>query len=93
MPTEYFLRVLGRHLKYSCCLYGKSGTSLDDAEEAMLGVGWLWTALPVLVCWSADTDQVVRSAAAASMQALQVCHSCLYLLTPWHACLLVAAQA
>ena len=41
VPTEYFLRVLGRHLKYSCCLYGKPGTSLDDAEEAMLGVGWL----------------------------------------------------
>ena len=39
VPTEYFLRVLGRHLKYSCCLYGKPGTSLDDAEEAMLGVG------------------------------------------------------
>ena len=40
VPTEYFLRVLGRHLKYSCCLYSEPSTSLDDAEEAMLGVSW-----------------------------------------------------
>ena len=37
MPTEYFLRVLGRHLKYSCCLFSRPDTSLDEAEEAMLG--------------------------------------------------------
>eukprot|EP00884_Botryococcus_braunii_P011616 jgi/Botrbrau1/20455/Bobra.145_2s0019.1 len=36
VPSEYFLKVLGKHLKYSCCLYPCKTTSLDDAEEAML---------------------------------------------------------
>jgi len=36
VPTEFFLRVLGPHLKYSCCLYKQEGDSLADAEEYML---------------------------------------------------------
>ena len=38
MPTEFYQLCLGRHLKYSCCLYDKPGMSLDEAEVAMLQV-------------------------------------------------------
>ena len=39
VPTAYFLLCLGRHLKYSSCLYPglDPGTPLSSAEEAMLG--------------------------------------------------------
>ncbi len=37
VPTEYFLLVLGKHLKYSSCLYPAADTTLNEAEEAMLG--------------------------------------------------------
>lgn len=39
IPTSYFLLCLGKHLKYSSCLYPdlNPATPLDDAEEAMLG--------------------------------------------------------
>ena len=76
VPTEYFLRVLGRHLKYSCCLYGKVDTSLDDAEEAMLGACQaLDPASLVARCWSgvgivsADSERQDWSAAAPSLHA------------------------
>ncbi|KAK9806412.1 hypothetical protein WJX73_003375 [Symbiochloris irregularis] len=38
VPTEYFLLCLGRHLKYSCCLYPglDSKLPLGEAEKAML---------------------------------------------------------
>lgn len=36
VPTEYFLLCLGKHLKYSSCLYPTPTTSLEQAEEAML---------------------------------------------------------
>jgi cyclopropane-fatty-acyl-phospholipid synthase len=45
VPSEFFSLVLGRHLKYSCCYYRldgrgdratQGGTTLDDAEAAML---------------------------------------------------------
>ncbi|CAL8464900.1 g4435 [Coccomyxa elongata] len=38
VPSDYFLLVLGQHLKYSSCLYPSSSTTLDEAEEAMLGL-------------------------------------------------------
>lgn len=38
VPTDYFLRVLGSHLKYSSCYYSMPGTGLDEAEEAMLAL-------------------------------------------------------
>ena len=40
VPTSYFLLCLGKHLKYSSCLYPNldPATELSDAEEAMLGV-------------------------------------------------------
>lgn len=37
VPTEYFLLCLGKHLKYSCCFYPTPTTTLNEAEEAMLG--------------------------------------------------------
>ena len=37
VPTEYFLLILGKHLKYSSCLYPAADTVLDEAEDAMLG--------------------------------------------------------
>ena len=39
VPTSYFLLCLGKHLKYSSCLYPglNPRTPLDSAEEAMLG--------------------------------------------------------
>lgn len=36
VPSEFFRRVLGPRLKYSCCSFPHSGTSLRDAEENML---------------------------------------------------------
>jgi cyclopropane-fatty-acyl-phospholipid synthase len=38
VPTEFYLRVLGRHRKYSCCLYGPAARTLDEAEAAMLAL-------------------------------------------------------
>jgi cyclopropane-fatty-acyl-phospholipid synthase len=36
VPPEFFLRVLGKHLKYSGCLWLDGVSSLDQAEAAML---------------------------------------------------------
>jgi cyclopropane-fatty-acyl-phospholipid synthase len=38
VPTAFFLRCLGRRLKYSGCLYPTGMESLDEAEEAMLAL-------------------------------------------------------
>ena len=37
LPTSYFLLCLGKHLKYSSCLWPSKESTLDEAEEAMLG--------------------------------------------------------
>ena len=36
VPTEFFQRVLGKHLKYSCGYWAEKTTTLDQSEEAML---------------------------------------------------------
>ncbi len=36
VPPAFFLRVLGPHLKYSCCLFPSGRESLEAAEAAML---------------------------------------------------------
>jgi cyclopropane-fatty-acyl-phospholipid synthase len=36
VPTEFFRTVLGRWLKYSCCLWPAGVETIDEAEEAML---------------------------------------------------------
>ena len=36
VPAEFFTRVLGPHLKYSCCLWERGTTTLGEAESAML---------------------------------------------------------
>ena len=36
VPSEYFLKVLGPHLKYSCGWWGDEGATLESSEEAML---------------------------------------------------------
>ncbi|MGA0000604.1 MAG: SAM-dependent methyltransferase [Steroidobacteraceae bacterium] len=38
VPTAFYQRVLGRHLKYSCCLYPAGTTNLDEAEATMLAL-------------------------------------------------------
>jgi cyclopropane-fatty-acyl-phospholipid synthase len=38
VPTAFFLRCLGRRLKYSGCYYPSGTESLDQAEEAMLAL-------------------------------------------------------
>jgi cyclopropane-fatty-acyl-phospholipid synthase len=38
VPALFFERVLGKHLKYSCGYFESETTSLDDAEEKMLGL-------------------------------------------------------
>ena len=38
VPSAFFERVLGKHLKYSSCYYGPGVTSLDDAEATMLAL-------------------------------------------------------
>lgn len=37
MPTDYFILVLGPHLKYSSCLYNSARNTLAEAEHNMLG--------------------------------------------------------
>ncbi len=36
VPTEFYNFCLGKHLKYSCCLYREGVTDLDTAERDML---------------------------------------------------------
>lgn len=36
VPTEFFKHVLGKHLKYSCCLWHHDTQTLDEAETNML---------------------------------------------------------
>ena len=36
LPPAFFELTLGKHLKYSCCLWDEGVTSLDEAEQAML---------------------------------------------------------
>lgn len=36
VPAEFFRTVLGKRLKYSCCLWSGTESQLDKAEEAML---------------------------------------------------------
>lgn len=36
LPTSFFKLVLGKHLKYSCCLFSDNSNNLEDAEKAML---------------------------------------------------------
>jgi len=36
VTPEFFRRVLGARMKYSCCWYGDDSTTLDEAETAML---------------------------------------------------------
>jgi len=38
VPAEFFLRVLGRHLKYSACHFGPGISSLDQAEADALRI-------------------------------------------------------
>ena len=38
MPPEFFVKVLGKRLKYSACYWPESYRSLDEAEEAMLAL-------------------------------------------------------
>lgn len=38
VPTEFYLKSLGKRLKYSCAYYPSSNSSLDEAEEAMLAL-------------------------------------------------------
>ncbi len=37
VPTEYYLLCLGKHLKYSSCLYNSRRDTLSQAEANMLG--------------------------------------------------------
>lgn len=38
VPSAFFLKILGPRLKYSSCLWEKPGTTLAQAEEAMLSL-------------------------------------------------------
>ena len=38
VPTGFFTRVLGRHMKYSCCYYAPGVDGLDAAEAEMLRI-------------------------------------------------------
>ncbi len=38
LPAAFFEHVLGRHLKYSCCLFENGTLDLDQAEAAMLAL-------------------------------------------------------
>jgi cyclopropane-fatty-acyl-phospholipid synthase len=36
IPPEFFLKILGKRLKYSCCYWTKDVSDIDEAEEVML---------------------------------------------------------
>ena len=36
IPPEFYVLILGKHLKYSCCYYPTGNENLDEAEEIML---------------------------------------------------------
>jgi len=38
VPTEFYLKSLGKQLKYSCCYYPEGCDDLDEAETAMLAM-------------------------------------------------------
>lgn len=38
VPSEFYLKALGKRLKYSCAYYADDSMSLDQAEEAMLAL-------------------------------------------------------
>ena len=38
VPAEFYLRVLGKNLKYSSCYFPSANTSLDSAEDEMLRI-------------------------------------------------------
>ncbi len=38
IPSDFFLQVLGKRLKYSCCFYPEGSEGLDEAEEIMLSL-------------------------------------------------------
>ena len=38
VPPAFFKRVLGRHLKYSCCFWDAGTKTLDEAEARMLAI-------------------------------------------------------
>jgi len=38
VPTEFFKLIMGRYLKYSCCLFEDQTKTLDEAEENMLSL-------------------------------------------------------
>ncbi len=38
LPSEFFERVLGEHLKYSCCFYRETHATLQQAEAQMLAL-------------------------------------------------------
>jgi hypothetical protein len=42
VPTEYYLLCLGKHLKYSSCLYRSDRDTLSQAEANMLGKRRCW---------------------------------------------------
>lgn len=48
VPSELYLKMLGKHLKYSCCLWPSKDTTLDESEENMLN----------LVCKRAELDSL-----------------------------------
>lgn len=52
VPTEYFVLVLGRHLKYSCCLFNSARQGLNEAEHNMLGRLQAMSCIPTCCCTS-----------------------------------------
>jgi hypothetical protein len=90
LPTDYFVLVLGRHLKYSCCLYNSPREHLAEAERNMLGERW-WFAASVargvlwwcVVCAAAPLDMNSASASPSPL-ALPACPPLPCILTPPH---------
>ncbi|MCW4055467.1 MAG: cyclopropane-fatty-acyl-phospholipid synthase family protein [Candidatus Bathyarchaeota archaeon] len=38
LPSAFFERILGEHMKYSCCLWSETTSTLTEAEEAALNL-------------------------------------------------------
>ena len=57
VPAAFFEKVLGRHLKYSCCDWSESVSNLDEAEERMLALSAERAGVDQLVLISHDPER------------------------------------
>jgi cyclopropane-fatty-acyl-phospholipid synthase len=91
VPAAFFERILGQHLKYSCCLWSETTSTLTQAEEAalnlvikrsqiedgmdVLDLGCGWGSFSLYLCQQFPSCQV-RAVSNSSNQREFIQHQC-----------------